>query len=150
MALIWRKHLSVGNAMLDFEHKSLIGMVNSIEYTINTKDSTALLRAIKLFKDCVHTHFTNETRFAQAVNFHFEQHELAHQHLQRELRHTTDQLEVKAGAWPEYVMDYYPQFLRAWLIDHITSEDMQMKPVLQAHDYNFLPSGRYPFCRSRP
>lgn len=139
MALIWREHLSVGNAMLDFEHKSLIGMVNSIEYTINTKDSTALLRAIKLFKDCVHTHFTNEARFAQAVNFHFEQHELAHQHLQKELWHTIDQLDAKAGAWSEYVMDYYPKFLRNWLIDHIIRLNMQMKPALQAHGYTFWP-----------
>ena len=144
MALIWRKHLSVGNAMLDFEHKSLMGMVNSIEYTINTKDSPALLEAIKLFKDCVHTHFANEARFARAINFHFEQHELAHQHLHKELQHTIDQLAVKVGAWSDCVMDYYPQLLRDWLIGHITGEDMQMKPVLQAHDYNFLPGGNYP------
>ena len=142
MALIWRKHLSVGNAMLDFEHKSLIGMVNNIEYTINTKDSSALLEAIKLFKDCVHTHFANEARFARAINFHFEQHELAHQHLHKELQHTIDQLAVKVGAWSDCVMDYYPQLLRDWLIEHITDEDMLMKPALQTRDYTFWPGGK--------
>ena len=136
MVLIWQKHLSVGNAMLDLEHKQLIGIVNSIEYAINTKDSFALLGAIKLFSDIVHIHFKNEARFALEFNLHFEQHELAHQHLQKELRHTLDQLVGKAGTWPEYMMDYYPQFLRDWLIGHITCEDMKMKPAMQSHPYN--------------
>ena len=139
MALIWRKHLSVGNAVLDFEHKKLLGMINSIEYAISKKDSSAMLEMIKLFKDSVDTHFASEARFAQAFNFHFEQHELAHQHLQKELQRTVEELDVKAGTWPEYVMDYYPQLLRDWLIQHITCEDMKMKPVLQSHPYDFKP-----------
>jgi len=142
MALIWRKHLSVGNAMLDFEHKSLIGMVNSIEYAINTKNRSTLFVAIKLFKDRADTHFANEVRFAQALNLSFTQHELAHQHLQKELLHTVGQLAVKVNTWPEYVMDYYPQFLRDWLIEHITDEDMLMKPALQTRDYTFWPGGK--------
>ena len=140
MALIWRKHLGVGNAMLDFEHKSLLGMVNSIEYAINTKDSFALLRTIKLFNDGVHIHFANEARFAREFNFHFERHELAHQHLRKELQHTLNQLIAGVGAWPEHVTGRYPQFLRDWLIGHITNEDMQMKRVLQNYPYDFKPA----------
>lgn len=139
MALIWRKHLSVGNAMLDFEHKKLIGMVNSIEYAIGIKDSFALLEGMKLFKGCADSHFANEARFAQAFSFNFEQHNLAHRHLQKELQQTIDELDVKVGTWSEYVMDYYPQLLRDWLIEHIVGEDMQMKPVLQSHPYDFKP-----------
>lgn len=139
MTLIWTKQLSVGNEMLDSEHKDLIGMVNRIEYAIETRDITALSRAFKLLMNCVYVHFANEERFAQAVNIPFEQHRLAHQHLQKELQHTWNQLEAKNGIWPEYVMDHYPQFLREWLVECITKEDMLMKPALQAYPYDFKP-----------
>lgn len=139
MALIWTRQLSVGNATLDFEHKNLIGMVNGIEYAIKTMDCSALLRALKLFMDCAHVHFTNEERFAQAMNFPFEQHKLAHQHLQTELQYTGNELDAKSGIWPEYVMEHYPQFLREWLIEHIAKEDMLMKPALQTYPYDFKP-----------
>lgn len=140
MALIWKKHLSVGNAMLDTEHKNLLGMLNSIEYAVNKKDMAALLRTIKSFKSNADAHFANEARFAQAFNYSFSQHELAHQHLQKELQQTVAELEVRAGTWPEYVMDHYPQFLRDWLIEHISCEDMKLKPVLQSHPYDFKPT----------
>lgn len=139
MTLLWRKHLSVGNALLDNEHKNLIGMVNSIEYAIHKKDMDSLLKKIKLFKDDAGIHFANEARFAQALHSDFEQHEIAHQHLLKELQQTVDELDVRAGGWPDYVMDYYPQFLRDWLIEHISGEDMKMKPVLQSHPYDFKP-----------
>ena len=140
MALIWKKHLSVGNAMLDTDHKNLLGMVNCIEYAVNTKDLAALLKMMESFKANVDTHFTNEARFAQAFNYSFTQHELAHRHFQGELQQTINELAVKIGTWPEYVMDYYPQFLRDWLIEHISCEDMKMKPVLQSYPYNFKPA----------
>ncbi|MDD5299910.1 MAG: hypothetical protein PHD65_05375 [Gallionella sp.] len=139
MALIWRKHLSVGNATLDSGNKKLLGMVNSIEYAISTKDSAALLEVIKSFKGCAEAHFANEARFAQALNLPFAQHELAHQHFQKELQQTIDELAVKVGTWSEYVMDYYPQLLRDWLIGHITNDGMQMKPVLESRPYDFEP-----------
>lgn len=140
MALIWRKHLSVGNATLDSGNKELIGIVNSIEYMTSKKDSHALLKVIESFKSCAEAHFANEARLAQALNIPFERHELAHRHLRKELQQTINELAVWAGAWSEYVMDYYPQLLRDWLIEHITNEDMQMKPVLEGHPYNFEPA----------
>lgn len=139
MALIWTRQLSIGNAMLDSEHKSLFGIVNSMEYAIETRDGAALLRAFKLLMDCAHAHFMNEEWFAQATNFPFEQHKLAHQHLQKELQHTKHELDTKSGTWSEYAMEHYPQFLREWLIEHITKEDMLMKPALQTYPYDFKP-----------
>lgn len=125
--------------MLDDEHKNLIGIVNRIEYAIETRDFTALLRTFKLLMRCVQIHFSNEERFAQAINFPFDQHKLAHQHLQKELQHTLNQLEARNGIWPDYVMDHYPQFLRELLIERITKECRQMKQVLQVYPYDYKP-----------
>jgi len=140
MALIWKKHLSVGNAMLDSEHKNLIGIVNSMEYAIKTRNSFALLGTIIQFKDCLHIHFANESRLVQAFDFPFDQHDMSHQHLLKELQHTKNDLEAKVGLWPEYVMDHYPQFLMDWLVGHIIQEDMLMKPLLESYPYDFKPA----------
>lgn len=53
MVLIWNEHLSIGNAMLDSEHQRLLEMINNIECAIGTRDSFALLGALKLFRDGV-------------------------------------------------------------------------------------------------
>ena len=142
MALIWKNHLSVSNAVLDSEHKELLGLINSIEYAINVKDSCVMLNAIKKFKRCLDSHFLNEMQFAREFGIRFTDHSLAHQHMQKELQHTINQLEGRAGTWPEYVVDHYSQFLRGWLVEHITQEDMLMKPLLQTRPYEFMPE----FC----
>ncbi len=139
MALLWTKQMSVGNATLDAENKELIGMINSMEYVLKTRDSAALLQVYRQMMNCVHGHFAKEEWFAQMINFPFDQHRLWHQHLQKELQHTWGQLEARNGTWPEYIMNHYPQFLREWLVEHITKEDMLMKPVLQAYPYDLEP-----------
>src|SRR5574340_1574733 len=84
MALLWTKRLSVGNAMFDSEHKKLIGVINQIEYAIKTKDYSALLRELKLLMHHLHAHEMKEEQFSQMASLSFDQHKLAHQHLQTE------------------------------------------------------------------
>lgn len=144
MALIWKEHLSVGNALLDSEHKNLLGLINSIEYKINHNDGPALLKAIELLKHSAQAHFANEARFAQALKLDFEQHGLAHQHLLKELDTTFAELESRIAmpddTWCKYAMEHYPRLLRDWFIEHITGEDMKMKPVLQSYPCDFRPA----------
>ena len=139
MALIWTRQLRVGNTTLDLEHKNLIGMVNSIEHAVNTRDCTALLCRLKQLMGWMQAHFTNEEQFAQTINMPFDQHKLSHQYLLKDILQTMNELEAKRGIWTEHVMEYYPQFLREWLIEHITKEDMLMKPALQTYPYDFEP-----------
>jgi hemerythrin len=141
MSLIWTKQLSVGNATLDSEHKNLIGMIDTIEYVIHARDSFALLHLFNRFKECAHIHFTNEEQFAREIQFPFAEHNLSHRYFYQELQHTIGELEIRFGSWVEYVWDYYDQFLREWLVEHIVKEDMLMKPLLQTYPYGFKPAG---------
>lgn len=140
MVMIWRNYLSVGNAMLDFEHKDLIGMINSIEYTIGARNSFALLGAVKLFEDRIDAHFADEARLARMLDLPFEQHGATHRRFQEDFRQKTDELVAGIGIWSGKVMDCYPRFLRDWLAGHIVCEDMKMKPALQNLPYNFRPA----------
>jgi len=138
----WSKKLSVGNAILDSEHKNLIAKINNIMRLIEARDSAALSDAFELLENWLIIHFENEEMFAQATNFDFTQHKLAHQRLLSELQHLRNELGAKNAAWSDSGAKLYYLFFHNWLIGHITNEDMQMKPVLQSHPYDFMPAQR--------
>lgn len=139
MELAWTERLSVGNAILDTEHKQLVDMVNSIERAIRTRDSHALLQAFKPFEDYVRVHFENEAKIAQLVEFSFAQHALEHHYVLEELRSMGDELAANDGRWSESAAEHYSYFLSEWLIEHLLEEDMLMKPALQKLPYSFKP-----------
>ena len=140
MRLKWTRQLSVGNAVIDSEHKNLIAIVNSVKRAIKARDSAALPQELEHLEDWLYVHFANEGKIAQAVNFDFSQHKLAQQCWLKELWLMRNELIGKNGLWPDDAIEYFSLFLSDWLIDgHIISLDMPMKPALQAHDYNFLP-----------
>lgn len=136
----WSKELSVGNAILDSEHRNLIAQINSIMHMIEARDSSALSDELELLETWLVAHFNNEKLFAQSVKFDFAQHQLAHQCMLNELQDLRNELAVKNGVWTDSKAKLYCLFFHDWLIGHILGEDMQMKPVLQAHPYNFKPA----------
>lgn len=139
MELVWSKQLSVGNAMIDSEHKNLLEMVNDVESAIRARDSSTLTRSFKLLEDCVAVHFADEEKIAQAIGFDFTHNRLEHQYVQNELRHMRDELLDKNGSWSESAAAHYSYFLSEWMVEHILQEDMLMKPVLQTYPYDFKP-----------
>lgn len=136
----WTKQLSVGNAILDSEHRNLITKINNILHLIEAGDYAALPDAFELLETWLMTHFENERTFAQAINFDFGQHELAHRRLLDELRHLKDELASENWAASNSRTVPYYQLLRDWLIGHITDEDMRMKPALHGCQYDYIPS----------
>lgn len=140
MRLRWTKQLSVGNAVIDSEHKNLISIANNVRRAIRARDSSILLQELEHLEDWLYVHFANEGKIAQAVNFDFSQHKLAQQCWLNELWFLRDELVGKNSLWSDDEIEYCSLFLSDWMIDgHIISLDMQMKPVLQAYDYNLLP-----------
>lgn len=140
MGLVWSEQLSVGNAMIDSEHKKLLSMINDVEHAIRARDGAALLQAFKLLEDGVRIHFASEEKIARAVNFPFTQNKPEHQYVQKEFQHIKDELVDQNGIWSESAAEYYSHFLSEWMIEHILEEDMQMKPVLQNYPYDFKPA----------
>lgn len=136
----WTKKLSVGNALLDSDHKKLIDLVNHIELAIRAKDRDALPEMFNQLIDCVSVHFENEKRIARTIDFPFAEHELEYQYVQQELLHMRDELLNKDGRWSESAAEHYSYFLSAWFSDHLTEEAMLMKPVLKALPYDFDPA----------
>lgn len=137
MALAWSNKLSVGNAIIDSEHRNLIVMVNSIEATFKARDGSALSQELEQVEYWLCAHFRNEERIASAVGFDFARNKLEHQNLLKELHRMRDELNAMHGIWPDKVAKQYYQHLCDWIANHVIEEDMLMKPALTAHEYNF-------------
>lgn len=139
MNIEWAEELSVGNEVIDSEHKKLMELASDIAYAGQAMDSLVLLRAIKRFRSCINCHFINEEQFAQVLNFPFSMHKVAHQNMLAELSLTTRELE-NGMEITQVFAERYAQFLRDWLIKHIAEDDMQMKPALQSGSYDSRPA----------
>ena len=140
-SIAWTKRLSVGNALIDAEHRNLISMVNDVVCAIRANDCSALSEALRQLEDWLCVHFANKEKFARTVNFDFTQHKLAQTHLLKELQYLRDELTVEDGIWPEGAVKHYSHSLKKWVIDdHIIKLDMLMKPLLQSHDFNLMPN----------
>lgn len=139
MGILWTERMSVGNAIIDSDHKELIAMINGAEYMIKKRDSYALSLALNHIEYWLHAHFENEGLIAQAVSFPFAKHKLEHENMLKTFCFMREVIEGKDGAWDEDGAKHYAEFLSDWLTNHLLDEDMLMKPVLQCYPYDFRP-----------
>jgi len=141
MAIEWTRELSVGNEVIDSEHRNLIGFVNDVAHAIWKRDCAALTQAFEMLESCLQAHFANEEKIACAAGFDFSGHKPAQLYSLKELRHMRDELLAKNGVWADGAVEHFTGSLEKWMIDgHIVKLDMQMKPALQSHPYDFRPT----------
>lgn len=140
-SLKWTKELSVGNEIIDAEHRNLINMANGIVDAIKERDFGEIAQAFELIESWLNVHFSNEEEIARAVKFDFSKRKLAQQHELNELRFLRDELLGQNNLWVKDMAEHFTHFLKNWLIDdHIIRLDMRMKPALQAYGYHFWPN----------
>lgn len=140
MDLTWSKRMSVGNETLDSEHKNILNLVRAVELAIRAKDSAHLSQAFKQFEDAIRIHFGNEAKIAQAIKYPFDNHNLEHQYILKEMQLIKEELPSIQGKWSESVAEHYFQFLSRWATEHIDEDDMKMKAMLKTYPYDFKPA----------
>lgn len=136
----WSKQLSVGNVLLDSEHRNLIAKINNIMHMIEARDTAALSDTFGMLEIWLIAHFENEKIIAQSLNFDFEQHRLAQQRSLNELQCLRDELAAKNWVISGSEIRSCYKLMPDWLIRHI-KDCMRMKPALQSRPYNYIPSG---------
>lgn len=134
---IWTGELSVGNRLIDSEHKKLHDMVNRLMNSISARNVAALHEAFEQLEDCLCAYFSVEERIAQAVSFDFTQHRLAHQHLLNEVRRIRNELTASNCGCSDD--ENYARCLMICLIRHIKEDAKPLKTVLDTHLYDFNP-----------
>lgn len=136
---LWTKQLSVGNRIIDAAHNKLLDMVGSIELPIKAGDGAALSEAFELLEGGLRDYFLLEENIAQALNFPFSRHKLAHQCLLNEIRRLKNELAANNGMWSDTAAKHYSKLLSDCLIKHIQEESKPIKIVLDTQFYDFKP-----------
>jgi len=131
--------LSVGNRTIDSEHQKISAIVNDISQLILVDHIVALSVAVKMLADCLQEYFWIEENFAQAVNFDFTKHRLAHQALLNNFRVITDKIISQNGKFSKLERKVYTDSLNELLIQHIKVDSKSLKVVLDTCFYDFKP-----------
>ena len=140
MEMLWSNHLSVGNAIIDSEHRKLISFANDAIRAIETRDSSYMDMAFKQLEWTLSAHFESEVKIARAAGLDMSKLQLTHKHVLKELQLLRYELVGTNGLWSENAVDHHSHFLKNLLIDdHIIKLDMQMSPALQTLGYQFRP-----------
>lgn len=137
MTLVWSNELSVGNAIIDSEHRNLIVMVNGLETAIKAKDVHSLSQELEQIEYWLCAHFKNEKRIASAVGFDSARIESVHRNLLEEFHRMRDKLKALNDTWSDRIAKQWYQHLCDWVTGHVIEKDMPMKQVLKEHEYNF-------------
>lgn len=139
MGLVWREQMSVGNELIDTDHKALLELINGVEAALSGKDADKLKAVLVQLGEYADGHFEREEKVARAVGYpNVNQLGQAHGLLRKELGRSKTQMESRKE-WPAENIEHFIQFLRSWLVDHVIKEDMLMKPLLIQRPYDFKP-----------
>ena len=60
--MVWSNKLSIGNVIIDSEHRNLMRTVNDAIHAIQTRDNLTLAQELKHLDSWLCTHFANEEK----------------------------------------------------------------------------------------
>jgi len=139
MSILWRPQMSLGNALLDGDHRYLISLINTVELALKSAERDALVTALDQLAFYTRDHFDREEKVMRAIRYPaYEKHRQAHRDLTARLVQIRADIEaVAADAAPADKIDPLIELLRSWLLDHVLKEDLLLKPELAGYPENF-------------
>ncbi len=125
----WTPSFSVGNAVLDADHRKLIDILNQIyDAWVQGSSSLELERLFDELMDYTDGHFSREESKLSSRDYaDLDRHHAAHERL-RELVHAFRGRHL-AGQRADTLTEDMAKFLKSWLLDHILEEDMKYRPL---------------------
>lgn len=128
----WSEKLETGVHDIDFQHRNLVAMVNSLAEAVEEPDLDAriLIARITLEQLINYTnyHFQTEEGFMSEAQFeHLSEHQKAHEALKTVALDLNERFNNGENVIPNLLT-----FLRSWLENHIMGMDMQYAPALRA------------------
>lgn len=135
MPIIWREEMSIGNDLIDQDHRYLICLFNSIEFSLSHEKKDELLpEFFKQLVDYTIYHFDREEKIQINMKYpgHYE-HKKEHQEIIAQLKEVNDELQ---GDQPEYRKDLI-NLIRKWVVEHLIVADKALSPQLKKLPRNF-------------
>lgn len=137
MPIKWSAQLSVGNDVIDSDHKYLIEIVNEVEKYIDQRNQAGMTRAYDKLVQYSKLHFAAEEAIAIAAGY-IQTPNLQESHHKLIEKLAESKLEL-GEKWTKVSVERFTALLKSWLIDHIIKEDLLMKPTLAKFSPKFDP-----------
>ena len=120
MALVWREQMSVGNTLIDTEHRYLLDQINAVELALNSEDNhDILVETLDHLAEYTQTHFDHEEQIQLKIKFPLhEEHKIKHQEIMTELYSIKQKLDEILGT-DEEENDSNPD-------DEVTDDELNM------------------------
>ena len=95
MTVIWREQMSVGNTMIDDEHRYLLCLINTLELAIRTDDPEEIISTtLEQLVDYTRVHFTNEEEIQRKINYpDLQEHRQEHKKIMQDLYEVKEKLD---------------------------------------------------------
>lgn len=121
--MIWKAEYSVGNELLDTQHRKLIEVVNSLD------GAEPLERLLEELARYVEVHFRDEERLLEAAGYpDTAQQKFQHKAFQAWLDRTRDT--YRSGGELSVARRDLHAYLRVWIANHLQVYDAAFKPWL--------------------
>ena len=148
MPIIWRDQMSVGNDLIDQDHRYLFCLINSIELAMrHENDTDALLVFVGQLVKYTRFHFEREESIQKKALYpqlgsHHDVHQEILNHigeLEQDVREYHEH--CRAGTLVDGEREMITQrvmlLLREWVLDHVLKDDKRMEPYLRKLPANF-------------
>lgn len=124
--LKWTKALSVGNEIIDNQHKELIQRVNDVLEACNKqKGKEKIEEVMKFLKDYTVKHFSDEENLMKKYQYpSYEEHKKIHEDFVKKVDELDEKIK-KEGINLSIIM-FVNKTLVDWLINHISKEDKKV------------------------
>jgi hemerythrin len=121
--LKWEKHLSVGVAEIDQQHKMLIDKFNAFMLAFKEeRGADEIFRLFSFLDAYVITHFADEERLMQRLGYpDFQKHRVKHQEFIRDVVSFRERLKNEGPTQP--LITSAGLLMTGWLIEHISGMD---------------------------
>lgn len=122
----WNESMSVGNPVMDRDHRALMGLINQLALENNRTDRIVLEHVLDELISYAEAHFAREEIFMAEIGFKgLAAHRKHHQRLTREVQ----AIRTKFLRGTHAIGDEIHEFLAMWLKRHILDEDMKYVAV---------------------
>lgn len=121
----WKAEYDVGIAIIDYQHRKLVNLINDLYETNQKQDFKEDLLTIILDELVKYTsyHFSTEEKMMEKVNYiNLNSHKDTHEHFVERITYLQTQLIENKN---DIGKDLF-EFLRKWLLQHILKEDKEI------------------------
>lgn len=131
---------SIGNRVVDSEHRKMFDVIHRLQNSIMAKDYAAIATEFKLLRDISNACFSIEEEIARTINFDFTQHRQAHYNLLEKYQHLSDTFATRNGCMSDWEVDAYKNYIHDWLMYHLEHESEPLRIVLNTYLYDLKPT----------